>query len=182
MEGWIVAGVAAVVALWIIVVYNRLVAKRNQVRNGWSQIDVQLKRRHDLVPNLVSAVKGYLEHERASSIRCRAHASRPSPRAPCPSGRRRRTRSPGRALAVRGGRGVSGAPRQREHARAPGRAELDENRVGFARQFYSDAVQDYNTAREVFPASLVARSLGFAPAEPFDLQDPTERATPQVRF
>jgi LemA protein len=183
MEAWIIGAVAAVVVLYAVVVYNRLVAKRNRVRNGWSQIDVQLKRRHDLVPNLVSAVQGYLQHERAvvegvSHTREQAIAARGvAERAKAESAL---SQALGSLFAVAEAYPVLKAG---ENMLALQEAlGSTENRVGFARQFYNDAVAEYNTARDSFPANLVAGPLGFAPAEPFLLGDANERTVPQVRF
>ena len=183
MEAWIIAGGSALVLLYVIVVYNRLVARRNRVRNGWSQIDVQLKRRHDLIPNLVAAVQGYLQHERAildgvSRARLEAIAAGSvTERAKAETTVTQALRS---LFAVAE---AYPALRASENMQAL-QEELSstENRVGFARQFYDDAVLEYNTARESFPANLVARPLGFVPAELFELQDQTARAAPQVRF
>jgi LemA protein len=183
MERWIIAGGACVIVLYVIVVYNRLVAKRNRVRNGWSQIDVQLKRRHDLIPNLVNAVQGYLQHERAivdgvSRARQEAVAAGSvAERAKAETTVSQTLRS---LFAVAE---AYPALRASENMRAL-QEELSstENRVGFARQFYNDAVLEYNTARESVPGILVARPLGFVPAELFELGDQTERSTPQVRF
>jgi len=153
------------------------------VRNGWSQIDVQLKRRHDLIPNLVAAVQGYLQHERAildgvSRARLEAIAAGSvTERAKAETTVTQALRS---LFAVAE---AYPALRASENMQAL-QEELSstENRVGFARQFYDDAVLEYNTARESFPANLVARPLGFVPAELFELQDQTARAAPQVRF
>jgi len=183
MDGWIIGGGIAAIALYVIVVYNRLVARRNRVRNGWSQIDVQLKRRHDLIPNLVAAVQGYLQHERAildgvSRARLEAIAAGSvTERAKAETTVTQALRS---LFAVAE---AYPALRASENMQAL-QEELSstENRVGFARQFYNDAVLEYNTARESFPANLVARPLGFVPAELFELQDQTARAAPQVRF
>jgi LemA protein len=183
MELWIGIGVVVVVLLYIISVYNMLVAKRNQVRNGWSQIDVQLKRRHDLVPNLVNAVKGYLDHERQvleEVTRARAAAMAAGGVADRAEAENALTQALRSLFAV-----AEAYPNLRANENMLALQEelsSTENRVAYARQFYNDSVQEYNTARESFPPNLVAGLLGFAPAELFALQDPAERAVPQVQF
>jgi LemA protein len=183
MELWIGVGVAVVVLLYLVSVYNMLVAKRNQVRNGWSQIDVQLKRRHDLIPNLVNAVKGYLDHERRvleEVTRARAVAMAAGGVADRAEAENALTQALRSLFAV-----AEAYPNLRANENMLALQEelsSTENRVAYARQFYNDSVQEYNTARESFPPNLVAGLLGFAPAELFALQDPAERAVPQVQF
>ncbi len=183
MELWIGIGVAAAVLLYLVAVYNRLVAKRNQVRNGWAQIDVQLKRRHDLIPNLVNAVTGYLGHERrvieeVTRARAAAVAARGvADRAEAENALTQALRS---LMAV-----AEAYPTLRASENVLALQEelsATENRVAFARQFYNDAVQEYNTARDSFPPILVAGLLRFVPAELFALPDPVERAVPQVQL
>jgi LemA protein len=183
MGAWTLAGGAVVVVLYVILVYNRLVAKRNRVRNAWSQIDVQLKRRHDLIPNLVEAVKGYLQHER-SVVEDVSRARQQAVAAGSVSERAQAENA--LTLAVRSLFAVAEAYpalRASENVLAL-QEELSstENRVGFARQAYNDAVMEYNTARERLPVALVAGALGFARAELFELPDGAERTPPQVRF
>ena len=183
MELWVGVGVAAVVLLYLVTVYNMLVAKRNQVRNGWSQIDVQLKRRHDLVPNLVNAVKGYLGHERQvieEVTRTRAAAMAAGGVAGRAQAENALTQALRSLFAV-----AEDYPTLRANENVLVLQEelrATENRVAFARQFYNDAVQEYNTARGSFPPILVAGLLRFVPAEFFALQDPAERAVPQVQL
>ncbi len=182
----IAVGVVVVVALLLIVgAYNGLVGKRNRVRNGWSQIDVQLKRRHDLIPNLVNSVKGYMEHERnvldqvtqARAQAVAAAAGNVSARAEAESALSQSLRS---LFAV-----AEAYPDLKANQNMLALQEelsSTENRIGFARQFYNDAVTEYNTAREHFPTVLVAGALGFRDEQLFQLEDPTERAVPQVQF
>ncbi len=184
MALWLILALLAAAAIYAVSLYNGLVGRRNQVRNGWSQIDVQLKRRHDLIPNLVNAVKGYLSHER-SAIDAVVQA-------------RERAISAGSDVAARASseNQLTGALRSL-FAVAEAYPELKasqnmlalqeelgstENKVAFARQHYSDAVQRYNTALESFPGNLLAARFGFAPATPFGLEIEAERAVPEVRF
>lgn len=177
----ILLGAFAVVAMWVIGVYNRLVGLRNQKDNGWRQIDVQLKRRHDLIPNLVNTVRGAMEFERDTltavmDARARAIAAT----GPADAGRKEGelTQALGRLFAV-----AENYPQltANENVRML-QEELGstENKVGFARQFYNDIATKYNIAREVFPANMVAGFFRFAPAELFEVTVDAERQAPSV--
>ncbi len=169
----------ALVGLVLILIWNGLVRARNDVRNSWSQIDVQLKRRHDLIPNLVRTVGGYAEHEKelleeVTAARSRAQeAHGPVARADAENAL---------AGAISGILVVAEAyPDLKASANFLALQEelsSTENRIGFARQAYNDAVAAYNTRREVFPANLV--SGGFERAETFELRDLAERQLPAV--
>jgi LemA protein len=177
----VVAGVAIAVAVMI---YNGLVGQRNRVQNAWSQIDVQLKRRHDLVPNLVTAVKGVMAHEReilerVTQARAGAIAAgnNVAARAEAENALTAATRS---LFAV-----AEAYPTLQSNQNVLALQEelaSTENRIAFARQHYNDAVMEYNTAQQTFPAAMFAPGLGFRPAEPFGLDDPAERAVPTVSF
>ncbi|RIK46473.1 MAG: hypothetical protein DCC58_03005 [Chloroflexi bacterium] len=181
----IIAGaVVLLLLLFIVLTYNNLVSKRNQVNNAWSQIDVQLKRRHDLVPNLVNAVKGYMTHEQA--ILDRVTQAR---QAAISAGGNVEQRAQAENQLTAGLRQLFAVAEAYPQLRASeNMAQLQEelasteNRIAFARQFYSDAVTTYNTARETLPAALFASILGFKPATLFTLDDVSDRAVPQVQF
>lgn len=178
---WIGLGVFFLLVVWFISIYNGLVRLRNEKDNGWSQIDVQLKRRHDLIPNLVETAKGYMQHERETLeavIKARnaaLHAQGP--------------KQAGQAEAALGSalNGFFGLSESYPDLKANQnflslQEELSstENRIGFARQAYNDAATRYNNAREVFPANLI--SGGFRAAELFQIENPSERAVPKVSF
>jgi LemA protein len=181
----IVIGVLVVLAIFFFTIYNSLVGLRNQVKNSWSQIDVQLKRRHDLIPNLVETVKGYAAHER-QTLEAVTQA---------------------RNLAVGAvGKGVG------EQAKAEGglsgalskllavaeqyptlkanenflalQEELSstENKISFARQFYNDSVLTLNNKVQMFPSNLIAGVAGFKAGEFFEVEAPAEREVPKVSF
>jgi LemA protein len=183
MELWILVGVAALVAIYVIASFNRLVTLRYRVRDAWAQIDVQLKRRHDLIPNLVNTVKGYMEHERnvlESVTRAREQAvaagSDINARAAAESTLSLVT---GRLMAV-----AEAYPALRASENMLALQEdlaSTENRIAFARQFYNDSVMEYNAARSTFPRNLLAAPFGFVAAEMFALDDPGQRPAPQVR-
>jgi LemA protein len=192
---WVLLAIVAVLALWGIAVYNRLRQLRNRVDNAWSQIDVQLKRRYDLIPNLVEVARGYLQHE-ASTLEAVARAR--SQAVAASDAVRDRARD-GQALAalstaeqVLGGNlgrlmaVMEAYPALKADAQMQRLAEeiaSTENRIGFARQAYNDQVMEFNDRANQFPDLLWARLLGFMH---LDMLQSTahaqERATPQVRF
>ena len=182
------------ILMWIIGGYNRLVALRNRFKNAYAQIDVQLKRRYDLIPNLVETAKGYIKHERGTLeavIAARNAASAASVRA---------AQTPGEAAAMKE---LSGAETAltgtlgRLFALSEAYPDLKanttmmslmeeltstENKVSFARQAYNDSVMSYNTVRESFPTNLIAGPFNFAPAELFVIEKPEEKEAPKVSF
>ena len=173
--------IAGVILFWAIAIYNRLIGLKNQVENGWKQIDVQLKRRHDLVPNLVETVRGAMEFERDTLTAVMEARSRAvSATGPAEAGKREGelTQALGRLFAV-----AENYPQltANENVRML-QEELTatENKVGFARQFYNDIATKFNIARETFPSNLVASSFGFTRAELFEITEPGERAVPKV--
>lgn len=191
--------IVLVVPLFFIVVlaisaYNKLVALRNRFKNAYSQIDVQLKRRYDLIPNLVETAKGYLKHERGTLeavIAARNAASSANARvAQNPSDAGAMKELAGAEAALTGSLG-------RLFALAEAYPDLKasqtmntlmeeltstENKVSFSRQAYNDSVMTYNTARESFPSSLVAGMFHFDPAVLFEIQKPEEKEAPKVSF
>ena len=178
---WIVLAIIAVVAVWAIALYNRLVGLKNQVLNGWRQIDVQLKRRHDLIPNLVNTVRGAMEFERDTLTQVmEARARAVSATGPADAARKEGELSQalGRLFAV-----AENYPtlRANENVRAL-QEELTstENKVGFARQFYNDIATKFNIAQQTFPSNLFASAFGFKSAELFEITDAAERQVPAV--
>jgi LemA protein len=173
--------VVALLAFWIVGSYNRLVSMRNQVLNGWRQIDVQLKRRHDLIPNLVNSVRGSMDFERdtlTAVMEARAKALTATGPADAAQKEGQLTQALGRLIAV-----AENYPtlKSNESVRAL-MEELTgtENKVGFARQFYNDIATKFNTAQQVFPTNLFAATFGFKPAELFEVTDAAERDAPVV--
>jgi LemA protein len=171
---WVVAGVVALLAGYLVWAYNRLVRLRNRADNGWSQIDVQLRRRYDLIPNLVETVKGYAAHERELF----EHVAEARTRAIAADGVRAQadaenaiTRDLGRLLAV-----VEAYPDLKaSESFLALQEELTgtESKIAYARQFYNDQVMQLNTAIDSFPSNLVARLGGFEPRSFFEIDDPT---------
>ena len=180
----IIAVVVVLLLLFLLLTYNGLIGKRNQVNNAWSQIDVQLKRRHDLVPNLVNAVKGYMTHEQ-SVIDSVTQARQ----AAISAGGNVEQRAQAENQLTAGLRQLFAVAEAYPVLRASEnmmalQEELSstENRIAFARQFYNDSATTYNTARQTLPAALFAGMLGFKDATLFTLDDVAERAVPQVQF
>lgn len=186
MEGVIVVvAVLVVLALFLVLTYNRLVTLRQRVREAWSDIDVQLKRRWDLIPNLVETVKGYAAHERqtfeaVTRARTAAVAAQSGP----PQERAQAENM------------LTGALRQlfalaeaypqlqavQEFKDLSENLTATEDKIAFARRFYNGNVRDYNTALLTFPTNVLAGTFGFTSEQYFELADATERAVPQVRF
>src|SRR6266513_2163865 len=191
-------GLIAVVALFLLIfvvgAYNSLVTLRNRYKNAYSQIDVQLKRRYDLIPNLVETAKGYLSHERGTLeavIAARNAAATANTRA---------AQNPGDASAMKelsSAESALGGVMGRLFALAEAYPDLKanttmlslmeeltstENKVSFARQAYNDSVMAYNTRREVFPTNLIAGPFNFGPAELFVIEKPEQKDAPKVSF
>ena len=182
---WIVLGIIVLLIIFVIGIYNSLVQKRIRCREAWSQIDVQLKRRYDLIPNLVETVKGYAAHERETLERV--------------------IQARNAAIAV-GGDDVkgqaqaenflTGALRQifalsesypdlkanQNFMQLQEELTSTENRIAFARQHYNDSAAVYNTAREKFPNNTIAGMFKFQARDYFELAEPAEREVPQVKF
>ncbi len=183
MSGWIALALAGAVVAWGVATFNRLVRLRVQVGEGWSGIDVQLKRRFDLIPNLIEAVKGYASFEkdtlsRVTALRGRAEGARgPGERAAAEG---EVTRLIGGLLAV--------AEAYPDLKAAAGFASLQkslseaEDNIQFARRYYNAVVRELNVKVQSIPSNLVARLCGFSPAEFFQLEDAAQRTAPEVRI
>jgi LemA protein len=190
----IVVLVVVILGLWVAGIYNALVTLRNRFKNAFAQIDVQLKRRYDLIPNLVETAKGYLKHEHETLeavIKARNIAQ---------SAAQSAAANPADANAMRGlGAAETGLTGALSRLMVVSEAYPDlkanqnmmqlteeltstENKISFARQAYNDSVMVYNTTRETFPNVIFAGMFSFLPAELFKIDDPTERNAPKVQF
>jgi len=178
---WVLLAIVVIVVFWAIALYNGLIGLRNQVQNGWRQIDIQLKRRHDLIPNLVNTVRGAMEFERDTltqvmEARSRAVAATGPVDAAKKEGEL--TQALGRLFAL-----TENYPTLKANENVKMLQEelsSTENKVGFARQFYNDIATKFNTAQQTFPSNIFASMLGFKPAELFEITDAGERAVPAV--
>ena len=183
MNSLVILVAVALIAVSIIAIYNSLVRRRNEVDNAWSQIDVQLKRRLDLIPNLVETVKGYASHEKATldaviQARNTAMSASSSPNAQAAAdsavtGALRQLFALSEAYPdLKANRGFVSLQEELSNT---------ESRIAYARQFYGDGVLAYNTAIQKFPSSIVARVFNFADREYFEAEE-AARVTPQVKF
>ena len=191
---WIILAIVAGVVLFAITIYNRLVTGRNRVKNAFAQIDVQLTRRHDLIPNLVETAKGYMSHER-ETLEAVVNA-----RNLAVAGLKAAAKDPSDPAAMKqlasAEQGLSGAlgrmfalseayPDLKANENMMQLSEeltTTENKVAFARQAFNDSVMNYNTLRESFPNNLLAGQFRFRAAEMLEIEDESKREAPKVSF
>ena len=194
LAAFVILGLIVLAAFWAVAIYNGLVTSRNAYKNAFAQIDVQLTRRYDLIPNLVEVAKGYMAHERdtlEAVIKARAAAV---------SGLAAAKADPGNAVAMQAlanaDQGVTGAlsrlmvvseqyPDLKANQNMMQLSEeltSTENRVAFARQAFNDSVMSFNNRREVFPSSIVAGMFNFVPAALLEITEPAKREAPKVSF
>lgn len=180
---YILIGVLVLLALWLVGAYNGLVRLRNRVKEGWAQIDVQLKRRYDLIPNLVETVKGYASHEKETLEQVIA-------------ARQQGIQAGSVAEQAQAENMISGALRQlfalsesypdlkanQNFLALQEELTSTENKIGFARQYYNGEVRNLNTRIEMFPTNMIAGMFGFKQAEYFELDDNAAREAPSVKF
>jgi len=183
MTGWILLGAAALFVLWVVVTYNSLISLRNNVRSAWKQIDVQLKRRHDLIPNLVSAVKGAMEFEQDTLekvISARAKAVSSVGTREKADAENMLTQTLGKLFAV-----MENYPDLKSSANVMQFQEeltSTENKISFSRQLYNDLVANYRTRQEVFPNSVITSLFsGFQKEEYFEA-GAADRSVPDVNI
>lgn len=178
---WILLIVLVVVALWVMGAYNALISLKNQVVNAWKQIDVQLKRRHDLIPNLVNTVKGAMDFERSTLdavISARNKAVSAQGVAATAKAEGELTQALGRLFAL-----TEAYPELKSSQNVLQLQEeltSTENKIGFARQLYNDVATQYNTRQMQFPTNLVAGLAKASPADLWEIEDAAERAVPKV--
>jgi len=192
---WIALGVLAAAVVFAIAVYNRLVVLRNRFKNAFAQIDVQLKRRYDLIPNLLESVKGYMQHERGTLeavIQARGAAVSAEGRAAAAPGDPAAMRALAQAEGALGGalgrllavfEAYPDLKANQNVAALQEELSSTENKIAFARQAYNDSVMEYNTQRETFPDNLFAGAFGFTSAELLQATESAEeRKAPKVSF
>ena len=179
----IILGILIVLALMVIGAYNGLVQLKVSVQNAWSQIDVQLKRRHDLIPNLVETAKGYMAHERGtleSVTKARQMAVDATTIKDKLAAENALTSTLRSLMAV--SENYPNLKADQTMMRLQEELTTTENKIGFARQYYNDEVDRLNTAVQSFPGNIIAGQFGFKVAEFFQLESPAERQAPQVKF
>jgi LemA protein len=194
MGTWITLGILAAIVLWAIAIYNNLVSLRNRVRNAFSQIDVQLTRRYDLIPNLVEAVKGYMSHERgtleaviearnsaaAGLKRAAANPADPEAIKALAAAEATLTGSLGRLFAL--AEAYPDLKANQNMLQFQEELASTENKVAFSRQAFNDAVLGYNNACQSFPSNVIADNFSFETAEFLDIGEPEKREVPKVSF
>jgi LemA protein len=182
---WVIVGLVVLLIITFIAVYNSLVKLRNQVKNAWAQIDVQLKRRYDLIPNLMETVKGYMKHER-ETLEAVTNARNLAQQA-ASSGVGARSKAEGelssalsKLLAV-----VENYPDLKANQNFLALQEeltSTENKISFSRQFYNDSVLNFNNKTQMFPSNIIAGMTGFKAEEFFEVTVDAEREAPKVSF
>ncbi len=182
---WVIIGIIVILAIIFIAAYNSLVGLRNQVKNAWAQIDVQLKRRHDLIPNLVETVRGYMKHERETLeavTKARNLAQQVSS-----AGAGERSKAEGelssalaRLLAV--AESYPDLKANQNFLALQEELTSTENKISFSRQFYNDSVLNYNNKTQMFPSNIIASMTGFKAGEFFEVTVAEEKEAPKVSF
>jgi len=194
MVTWIVLGAIVLFVLWAVGIYNGLVTARNGYKNAFAQIDVQLQRRHDLIPNLVETAKGYMKHERETleaviqarnSAQAGLNAAKANPGDPAAmqqlgASENVLTQTLGRLFAL--SEAYPDLKANQNMMQVSEELSSTENRVAFARQAFNDSVMGYNNRREVFPNNIVAGMFGFQQAALLEIEKPEQRAAVQVKF
>ncbi len=182
MALWIILGIVLILAVWIIATYNKLVTERKKVQNSWSQIDVQLKRRSDLIPNLVNSVRGYMKHE-SGTLEKVMEARNKAVNAGSPNQRMEAEGELsgvlGRLFAV-----MENYPDLKANQNVmslQGELTQTEDKIAYSRQFYNDITMKYNTAIEVFPGNIIANLFGFKAFEFFQIPE-SEKNAPTVNL
>jgi len=181
--GVVVIVIVVLIALVFIGIYNSLVRARNAVRNAWSQIDVQLKRRYDLIPNLVETVKGYAVHEKGTLeavIKARQQCIDASGVARQAAAENMLTGALRQLFAL--SEAYPDLKANQNFGQLQEELSSTENKISFARQYYNNTVENYNTKIQTFPAVVVAGLFDFTPEEFFELEDAAQREAPQVKF
>src|SRR3954464_12768113 len=179
----IVLIVLGLVVLWAIFSYNRLAALREQVRSGWAQIDVQLKRRHDLIPNLVETVKGYAAHESGTLenvVKARNQAVSATTPEQAGQAENMLTQTLGRMFAL--AEQYPDLKANQNFLELQEELTATEDKVAYARQFYNDSVQNFNTRISTIPAKFFAGAMGYKAREYFETEAPEDREVPKVQF
>ena len=181
--GWIILGIVILLIIWFIGMYNNLVTLRKKVKNSWSQIDVQLQRRFDLIPNFVETVKGYMNYEeetftKVAEIRTSwANSSSIAEKADLDN---QLTNTLSKIMAVT--EAYPDLKANQNFAELQEELRNTENKISFSRQFYNDSVTLYNTKLEVFPSNIIANMFNFKPSELFEVDNPAARKNVKVDF
>lgn len=183
MIGWVVLGVIVLVVLWAVVIFNKLVKNRNLVQEGWSGIDVQLKRRYNLIPNLVETVKGYAGHEKETLEKVvelrnsAAQAQTAGEKAPIEN---MLTQTLRQLFAL--AEAYPDLKANQNFLELQGQLSEIEEQIQLARRYYNGTARDMNIMVQSFPSNIIARSFGFSKADYFEIELASEREAPKVHF
>jgi len=180
---WIILGLVVLFAIYLVALYNGLVTKRNRVDNAWAQIEVQLKRRRDLIPNLVETVKGYAAHERGTFeavTQARAAAAGAQGPAATAEAEGFLTQALGKLFAV--AEAYPDLKANQNFLDLQNQLRDTEDKIAVSRQVYNDTVLTFNNAIQVFPAVLIAGPFGFTKREFYEVEDAADREVPEVSF
>ena len=179
----VLAGIAVLIVLWLIGIFNGLVKLRNRVKNAWSQIDVQLKRRHDLIPNLIETAKGYMKHENETLVNItKARNLAQNANGPGEQGKAEAGLSQAMSNFFVVVENYPDLKANENFLSLQEELTSTENKIGFARQFYNDETMVFNTKIEMFPSNIVAGMFNFKQSEFFEIEDEAEREVPKVSF
>ena len=179
----VIGGLVVVLILWAVGIYNGLIRLRNQVNNSWSQIDVQLKRRHDLIPNLIETTKGYMQHERGtleSVTQARAQAM--GAKSVGESAKAEGMLSEALTKFMMVAESYPDLKANQNFLALQETLTSTENKIAFARQAYNDSVLFYNNKIQMFPSNVVAETFDFTKREFFEVENAAEREVPKVSF
>ena len=182
---WIIVGIVVILIFVFIGIYNGLVRLRNQVKNAWAQIDVQLKRRHDLIPNLVETVKGYMKHERGTMeavTKARTLAQKVASAGPGERVKAEGELSSALSRLFAVAENYPDLKASQNFMALQEELTSTENKISFSRQFYNDSVMTYNNKTQMFPSNVVANMAGFKPGEFFEVTVAAEKEAPKVSF
>jgi LemA protein len=182
---WIILGVVVVLLIILMATFNGLVRLRNQVKNAWAQIDVQLKRRYDLIPNLVETVKGYMTHERETMeavTNARNLAQSLSSAGAAERGKAEGELSSALARLLAVAENYPNLKANQNFLALQEELTSTENKISFSRQYYNDSVLSYNNKTQMFPSSIIAGMTGFKASEFFEVTVAAEKEAPKVKF
>lgn len=180
---WITLGVIAVLIVWLIAVYNGLITSKNRTEEAWSDIDVQLKRRYDLIPNLINTVKGYATHEKElleNVTKARTAAMGAETTEDKEKAENMLTGTLKSLFAV--SENYPDLKANENFAKLQDELSDTENKIQASRRFYNGNVRDFNIKLQVFPTNMIAKQLGFTQRDFFEIEDATEKETPTVKF
>ena len=182
---WIIVGIIVILIFVFIGIYNGLVRLRNQVKNAWAQIDVQLKRRHDLIPNLVETVKGYMKHERGTMeavTKARTLAQKVASAGPGERAKAEGELSSALSRLFAVAENYPDLKASQNFMALQEELTSTENKISFSRQFSNDSGMTYNNKTQMFPSNVVANMAGFKPGEFFEVTVAAEKEAPKVSF